>query len=137
MMWYMQCVNVRGDSTRHRYTSFLWIWCSWSADWFHQYLEGFPKIVINRVRVDFVKVQGSFWFCQSLEGFHKIGVSRVRIDLVKVLGLFCKINIHKVWVFFLQNYHPWTAGRFYQSSKKFMQPSIECVPISLKFRSIL
>ena len=52
------------------------------------------------MRVDFVKVQGSFWFCQSLEGFHKIGVSRVRIDLVKVLGLFCKINIHKVRVLF-------------------------------------
>jgi len=45
---------------------------------------------VGRVLVDFTKSRG----------FHKIVVNRVRVDFVKVQGVVCKIDIHKVWGLF-------------------------------------
>ena len=67
MLWYMQCVNVQGDSTRHRYTlRGLISQKSW---------EGFYEFDVRGVHIDFAKFRGFF---------HKIALNRVRDDFVKV-----------------------------------------------------
>ena len=66
----------------------MWNWCWWSADWFRQSSGGF---MWKRRR------HSAGWLYANPEIFHKIAVNRVRVDFVKVQGIFCKIDIHKVW----------------------------------------
>ena len=65
-------IHIEGVDFAKVLGGFLWIWCSWSVDWFRQ---------------------SSIFFC-------KIAVSRVCVDIIKLQGVFYKIGIHKVWRFF-------------------------------------
>ena len=100
MLWYIQCVSVGGDLTHHRYTlrglvsQKCW---GFSVKMFMECRLILPKVEgalcerdVGRVLVDFTKSRG----------FHKIVVNRVRVDFVKVQGVVCKIDIHKVWGLF-------------------------------------
>ena len=67
MMWCMQCVSVRGDLTRHRYTLRELV--------LQKVLGVFCEIDVRGVHIDFAKFRGFF---------HKISLNRVRDDFVKV-----------------------------------------------------
>lgn len=102
----MQCVNVRGDSTHHRYTlrrlvsQIQGVFCEFDL---RGVQIGFAKvkgviceITVNRVHVDFIKVQG--FFCKISihkvgEPFCKIAIHGLQVDFTKVWEGFCKIYI--------------------------------------------
>jgi len=108
----MQRVNVRGDSTRHWYTGFLWIWCLWSVHWFLQSLGVIHKIAVNSVLI-LLRFRGLFGFTKVPRGGdRKIVVNWVCVDLIKVQGVFCKIDIHKVRGLFCKIIIHWLQVNF-------------------------
>ena len=93
-MWYMQCVNVQGDSTQNRYT--LRVLIS-QKSW-----EGFYEFDVRGVHIGFAKVQRVFINLTSIEC---VSISlkfkrSCKIDIHKVWELFCKIVIHELRVDF-------------------------------------
>ena len=55
---------------------------------------------VGRMLVDFTQIQSFFK--------KKTAIDRVCVDFVKIQGVFCKIDIHKVWGLFCKNFiHGW------------------------------
>ena len=73
----MHCVNVRDDSTHHRYILRL----------VSQSLGVFCEFEVRGVQICFAKAH---------EVFHKIVIYKARVNFIKTEGVFCKIDIHKV-----------------------------------------
>ena len=71
MLWYIQCVNVQGDSTQNRYTlRGLISQKSW---------EGFYEFDVRGVHIDFAKVHGVL--CES-------DIGKMLVDFIQIERFF-------------------------------------------------
>ena len=71
MMWCMQCVSVRGDLTRHRYTLKELV--------LQKVLGVFCEIDVRRVHIDFAKVHGVL--CES-------DIGKMLVDFIQIERFF-------------------------------------------------
>lgn len=111
----IECVNVRGDSTRHRYTlrrlvsQSLGVFCEFDV---RGVQIGFAKvkgvireITINRVHVDFIKVQRVFFvklaFTKSGNPFAKLSSMDCELISPKFGRVFAKFTSHRVEEFWV------------------------------------
>ena len=111
MLWYMQCVSVRGNLTSHRYIL---------RGWFSQSLEVFlKKIDVCRVHIDFTKIQEVL--CESDAGRVLVDFTQIQSFFKKLPSIECvsisskfresfvKLIFTKFGGFF-QKFHPWMVG---------------------------